>query len=107
LKTDLNLRPVYHQSDPNIEAHLSLGLIAYQIVATIRHQLKSNNINHDWSNIVRILNTQKAVTVTQQATTKAISIRTCTQPIKEVTEIYKANGVDTSPFKKRRYVVYH
>jgi len=40
LKTDLSLRPIYHQEDPYVEAHLYLGLLAYQVVAPIRHILK-------------------------------------------------------------------
>ena len=107
LKTDLNLRPVFHQKDKYVEAHLSLGLIAYQLVAAIRHQLKQNNINHDWRNIVRIMNTQKIVTIEQRAKTKNISVRTCSQPIDEVSAIYKATGIASTPFKKRKFVVYH
>jgi transposase len=40
LKTDLAIRPVHHQKDQNTEAHIFLGVLAYQVVATIRHQLK-------------------------------------------------------------------
>jgi len=40
LKTDLRLRPVHHQEDRYCEAHLHLGLLAYQIVAPIRYMLK-------------------------------------------------------------------
>ena len=40
LKTDLDLRPIYHKKDENTMAHLHLGLLAYWVVNTIRHQLK-------------------------------------------------------------------
>ena len=43
LKTDLNLRPIYHQKDKRSDAHLFLGLLAYWIVNIIRHQLKKEN----------------------------------------------------------------
>ena len=33
LKTDLALRPVFHQYDENIESHLFLGLLAYQVAS--------------------------------------------------------------------------
>jgi transposase len=39
LKTDLDLRPVYHKNDSSTMAHLHLGLLAYWLVNTIRHQL--------------------------------------------------------------------
>ncbi|PGH39331.1 MAG: transposase, partial [Candidatus Nephrothrix sp. EaCA] len=40
LKTDLELRPVYHKSDEGTLVHLHLALLAYWIVNTIRYQLK-------------------------------------------------------------------
>ena len=40
LKTDLNLRPIYHQKDESADAHLFFGLLAYWIVNTIRYKLK-------------------------------------------------------------------
>ncbi|GHT23359.1 hypothetical protein FACS189430_06520 [Bacteroidia bacterium] len=40
LKTDLDLRPVYHKRDDSSMAHLHLGLLAYWVVNTIRYQLK-------------------------------------------------------------------
>lgn len=36
LKTDLNLRPIYHQKDTNSDAHLFFGLLSYWVVNTIR-----------------------------------------------------------------------
>ena len=50
LKTDLALRPVYHQTDDNVLAHINLGILAYQIVSTIRYQLKQKGITHGWKN---------------------------------------------------------
>jgi transposase len=61
-KTDLSLRPVYHQKDQNVLAHINLGVLAYQMVNTIRYQLKRKNRKHDWKNIVRIMNKQNMVT---------------------------------------------
>ncbi|MGC9375115.1 MAG: IS1634 family transposase [Bacteroidales bacterium] len=64
LKTDLDLRPIYHKTDDASMAHLHLGILAYWLVATIRYQLKQKGYNHDWREIVRIMNTQKCVTTT-------------------------------------------
>jgi hypothetical protein len=38
LKTDLDLRPIYHKKDESTMAHLHLGLLAYWIVNTIRYR---------------------------------------------------------------------
>lgn len=61
-KTDLNIRPVYHQKDETIQAHLFLTLIACTIVQFIRHQLAKHNIRWSWKEIVQIMDTQKVVT---------------------------------------------
>ena len=47
-------------------AHLHLGLLAYWVVNTIRHQLKQKGIKNEWRDIVRIMNTQKVVTTTMK-----------------------------------------
>lgn len=61
LKTDLDLRPVYHKTDEASMAHLHLGLLAYWLVSTIRYQLKQKGYKRQWREIVRIMNTQKLV----------------------------------------------
>ena len=40
LKTDLDIRPIYHKNDDTTMAHLHLDVPAYRIVKTIRYQLK-------------------------------------------------------------------
>ena len=46
LKTYLELRTIYHQSDENSDAHLFFGLLAYWTVNTIRYKLKQHGITH-------------------------------------------------------------
>ena len=81
LKTDLNIRPVYHQKDQRIEAHIYLTILAYQLVNTIRHMLKSQGIDHDWSNIVRIMNTQTIQTIHLPTDKKNIQLTIPSNPI--------------------------
>ncbi len=45
LKTDLDLRPIYHKKDESTIAHLNLGLLAYWLVNTLRCQLISRTFN--------------------------------------------------------------
>lgn len=106
LKTDLLLRPVFHKKDENVEAHLFLGLLAYQVVSTIRYQLKSEKINHDWRNIVRIMNTQKEVTTSIKAKRgKTIHIKKCSEPNTLVKEIYDALQLKRQPYFMKKSVV--
>ena len=61
--------------------HLHLGLLAYWLVNTVRHQLKHKGINSGWREIVRIMNTQKAVTtLAQNLHDEVIMIRRCSEP---------------------------
>ena len=104
LKTDLNLRPV-HKSDRNSEVHIFLGVVAYSIVATIRYQLKQKNIHHDWSTIVRKMNTQKIVTTAMiNKKEKKILIKTCSNPTPDVVEIYNALNFKPRPFTRKKFV---
>ncbi len=106
LKTDLDLRPIYHKTDGAAMAHLHLGILAYWLVATIRYQLKQKGFNHDWSEIVRIMNTQKCVTTTvENIQGQIVSVRKCTEPIEKVKNIYNMMKYKRAPFYRKKSVV--
>ena len=107
LKTDLDLRPIYHKNDDATMAHLHLGILAYWLVNTIRHQLKQQKINHNWQEITRITNTQKVVTTYgQNKENEIIYVRRCTEPNEKVKQIYTALKYRNYPFTKRKSVVH-
>lgn len=107
LKTDLDLRPIYHKNDDATMAHLHLGIIAYWLVNTIRHQLKEQKINHNWQEIIRITNTQKILTTSgQNKDNEIIYVRRCTEPNEKVKQIYSALKFKNYPFVKRKSVVH-
>jgi len=106
LKTDLDLRPIYHKTDDASMAHLNLGLLAYWLVATIRYQLKQNRINSDWREIIRVMNTQKCVTTSVvNIHQEIISVRQCTEPTKEARNIYDILKYKYAPFTRKKSVV--
>lgn len=106
LKTDLDLRPIYHKKDESTMAHLHLGLLAYWVVNTIRHQLKKEDIHSGWSEIVRIMNTQKAVTtLAQNDKDDVIQIRRCSEPNPKAQKLYDALKYKYAPFVKKKSVV--
>jgi hypothetical protein len=107
LKTDLDLRPIYHKTDDNTMAHLHLGLLAYWVVNTIRFQLKNHKINLGWKEIVRIMNTQKAVTtVAQNNLEEVICVRKCSEPNQKVKQIYDTLKYRYAPFVRKKSVVH-
>lgn len=104
IKLDLELRPIYHQTDGNSDAHLFFGMLSYWVVNTVRHKLKQHGINHYWTEIKRILSTQKAITTEAgNALGEAVEIRLCSDPTDKAAEIYQALGYNPTPFK--RYTV--
>jgi len=106
LKTDLDLRPIYHQKDDASEAHLHLGILAYWLVNTVRHKLKKNNIRAGWSETVRVMNTQKVVTTcVENDKNQLIRIRKCSEPNEKVKLIYDALGYKYAPFFRKKSVV--
>ena len=106
LKTDLDLRPIYHKTDDAAMAHLHLGLLAYWIVNTIRYQLKQKGINNEWRDIVRLMNTQKIVTTTMtDEYEQQIIIRQCSEPSEEIKAIYNALNFKPKPFSRKKSVV--
>lgn len=81
LKTDLNLRPIYHQKDDSADARLFFGLLAYWIVNTIRYKLKLQGITHYWTELKRILSTQKAITTEgTNAMGEHVTLCMCSEP---------------------------
>ncbi|RLD55466.1 MAG: IS1634 family transposase [Bacteroidetes bacterium] len=106
LKTDLDLRPIYHKTDDAAMAHLHLGILAYWLVATIRHQLKQKGYRHEWREIVRIMNTQKCVTTTvKNIKEEVISIRKCTEPTQQIKQLYNLMNYKYVPFYRKKSVV--
>lgn len=107
LKTDLDLRPIYHKNDEATRAHLHLGILAYWLVNTVRYHLKNNGMNSCWREIVRIGNTQKVITTSGTNTyDKIITTRKCSQPNDGLKQIYNALNTKYQPFTKRKSVVH-
>lgn len=101
LKTDLNLRPIHHQKDDRSDAHLFFGLLAYWIVNTIRYKLKRKGYTSHWTEIVRVMKTQKAVTTeATNALGEKVHLRMCSEPNKAVDNIYELLNYKKMPFRR-------
>lgn len=106
LKTDLDLRPIYHKNDDATMAHLNLGLLAYWLVNTIRYQLKGNGIHDSWKEIVRTANTQKLVTTMgTNPYGKTIKTVKCTAPTEKLKALMAT--LNLPPHIKRKKSVVH
>lgn len=117
LKSDLDLRPIYHKMDDTSLAHLNLGVLAYQIVNTILYKLrnpykqneKSNDetIHWQWKEVIRVMETQHAITtLAQNKAREVIILRQCSLPNGKVRRVYDKVGYKENPFKKKKIVVH-
>jgi transposase len=109
LKSDLDIRPVHHQKDENTEAHIFVGVVAYQLVHAIRNALKQNGINHSWPRIRNIMSSQTAVTARMKLENKdSLVVRNVTHPTMEQAKIYSAlKFKQTNPKMRKKAVVPH
>lgn len=91
LKTDLDLRPIYHKNDQATMAHIHLAILAYWVVQTIRYQLKKKGIKQDWQEILRVTSTVKLVTTTaKNANEQTLKITKSSEPNQSVKAILQA-----------------
>lgn len=105
MKTDLDLRPVYHKSDVACLAHLHLGILAYWVVTSIRYQLRQKGFNKTWSQILDIMLTQKSVTSeAKNLQDEPIHIEQCSEATPEVAEIYDKACISNVPYKPKKSV---
>jgi hypothetical protein len=103
LKSELGLRPIYHQKENRVDAHLFISIIAYHILHTIRYQLKEKDIHSSWETLREVLDTQCRITTTLQLENgKTVQIRKTNSPDTNQLQIYKALGIDTHPGKTQK-----
>ena len=106
LKTELGLRPVYHQKEQRVTGHLFITLLAYHLVHTLRHQLKRQGIHLSWDSIRSLMATQQRVTLILPTDAQSIIyLRTTTRPEIQQQQIYDALGIKPDPLGKRKTIV--
>jgi len=66
LKSELGLRPIFHQKQSRVDGHLFITLLAYSIIHTIRYKLKKKEINYSFETIRDILENQQRVTTSMK-----------------------------------------
>jgi len=108
LKTDLDIRPVYHKSDNGIKSHLHLAILAYWVVSVTKYRLKMKKYeNVRWDEIMRIASTQVVVTAkVETADGQVISIRQSTEAESKLSAIYDLLRINPKPLGKRKSMLH-
>jgi len=109
LKTDLDIRPIHHQKDKNTEAHIFVGIVAYQLVQAIRSAIKEEGRSISWKRIRQLMSSQTIVTTRLKLENNDnLILRNATRPNSEQTNIYRAlKFKQTNPKMRKKAVVPH
>jgi len=106
MKSELGLRPVYHQKERRCDGHLFITVLAYHILQSIRVRLRAHGITHRWCTIRRMLSTHHRVTTSMRRKDgKMIYIRKTSRPEECHIKIYNALGLPTRPGKTIKTIV--
>jgi len=100
LKSELGLRPIFHQKTRRVDSHIFISILAYHLLHTIRHQLKQSQIHENWTSIRKDLSTHCRITNTMKRKDgKILHIRKSSLANPRQLEIYRALKIQTRPLK--------
>ncbi len=97
LKTNLGLRPVYHQREDRCDSHIFITILAYRLLHWIEYTLREKGEIKSWSTIRRLLQTHAYTTIVCPCVDRSIyHIRAAGTPDSTQKDIYEKLCVDTS-----------
>ena len=98
LKSELGLRPIYHQKKDRADGHLFITVLAYQAVQILRRKLKAHGVNQSWSSLRKVFAGQHRITATfRQRDSRTLHVRKTTVAEPKLRKLYDALGLCASP----------
>ena len=105
LKSDLGLRPVYHQLARRTSAHLFISVLAYHLYGAIGYELSTKSDSRGPSTILERLATHMRATVTlTDGERKVHHLRVSTTPDPDQRQIFESLGI-SDPLPRRAKVI--
>jgi len=102
LKSELGLRPIFHQTSTRTESHLFIGVLAYHILNSIEFELKCKGDSREWKTIKEVLSTHVRSTIILKGEEKKIyNIRISGTPEVCHNEIYRILNIK-DPLKRKK-----
>lgn len=106
MKSDLGLRPNWHQSDDPSVSHIFITVLGYHIISGILKRLRTGEINYSWSTVRNILSNHARVTTTFNTEKgDTMNIRTTTTCTVKQEDIYHALKIKHNPLKRVKIVI--
>ena len=94
LKSELGLRPIFHQKPKRAEGHLFISVIAYQALHLIRSRLQAQGIHDSWDTLKTKLGLAiRSTSVFQRTDGKWLHIRKSAGLTPDQAEIFRALGL--------------
>ncbi len=106
LKSELLLRPIFHQKENRSDAHIFITLLAYHLLHSIRSCLKQKGIRMSWRQIRDRMSTH--CRLTNRIKTRAgytLFIRKCSEPEDFHKTVYQALGLEDIPCKTKKHML--
>jgi len=106
LKSELGMRPVYHQKTHRVEGHIFITLLAYNLVHQIRCRLKEQGIGDSWDKIRATMSTQVRITTSLRGEHgEQIHVRKSCRPSADQQILLRALGLEWLPGRTEKTVV--
>ena len=100
MKSELGLRPVYHQKEVRCDGHIFITLIAYHLLHTIRFKLRQKGVHLSWTTVRnQVLSQVRITTRMKREDGKMIRIRKSSDAEPPHQEIYDALNLPHKPGK--------
>jgi transposase len=98
LKSELGMRPVFHQVTERVTGHLFISVLGYHLVHSIRYRLKKADVVTSWSGLREQLTGQNRITISMHCKNdNVVHVRKSTRPEPRQQEIYSALGICSLP----------
>jgi len=106
LKSDLGLRPVYHQKEHRCEGHIFITILAYHLLQWIEHGLRIRGEYMSWASVRRLLQTHAYTTITCPSKDgKVHHIRTPGTPDSAQSKIYDLLNIDVNKLPRPKTIL--
>jgi len=106
MKSELGLRPNYHQKEDRVDGHYWITLLAYHLTHAIRYKLSEKGLKLSWRSIRDRMSSQSRVSIMLKgAKGKAIHVRTTTEPEAYQKSICIALGYEAKPLRTLEVIV--
>lgn len=101
LKSELGMRPIHHQIERRLDAHLFIAVLAYHVLHTIQMQLTQKGIHLRWKTIQQRMQSHARVTTKMMTkNNKMLHVRTASNPEPFHKTIYNALSLKQKPGSK-------